>query len=164
MAFLRGLCWFIGAVALLAVAMYATGNYEMADRLMAWFLLVQPYLPISLSFDSFLVTLTVACVLLVVLAVGASAIVMTAALGRMAAARQRELAQSAATKREVSLIIEQHQHQYEQLLAISQTLAKRLDKRVIVQGIIEAASRITSVGQANSVVSCWLLHLESDTI
>ena len=164
MAFLRGLLWFLGAVALLVVAMYMTGNFEMADRLTALFIQFQPYLPISLNSESFLVVLTVFCFLLAVIVMVSCVALSAVTATRLAAAKQRESAQAGATKREITVLGEQHHQQYEQLLTISQTLAKRLDKRVLVQGVIEAASRITSVGQANSAVSCWLLHLESDTI
>ena len=164
MAFLRGLVWFLGAVALLVVAMYMTGNFEMADRFTALFIQLQPYLPVSLNFDSFLVVLTVFCFLLAVIVMVSCLVFAGVTAARLAVIRQRELAQAAATKREVSVLNDQHHQQYEQLLTISQTLTKRLDKRVLVQGVVEAASRITSVGQANSVVSCWLVHLESDTI
>ena len=164
MAFLRGLLWFLGAVALLVVAMYMTGNFEMADRFTALFIQFQPYLPLSLNVDSFLVLLTVFCFLLAVIVMVSCAALSSATAARLAAAGQRELAQASAAKREVGVLVEHPHHQYEQLTTISQTLAKRLDKRVLVQGIIEAASRITSAGQANSAVSCWLVHLESDTI
>ena len=164
MAFLRGLLWFLGAVALLVVAMYMTGNFEMADRLTALFIQFQPYLPISLNIDSFLVLLTIFCFLLAVIVMVSCVALSGITATRLAAAKQRELAQTAAAKREVGVLGDLHHDQYEQLMTISQTLAKRLDKRVLVQGIIEAASRITSAGQANGVVSCWLVHLESDTI
>ncbi len=164
MAFLRGLCWVVGAVALLAVAMYLTGNFEMADRLSAAFIHFLPYLPLNLSSDSFLVVLTVFCFLVSVIVVASCVAFFGVTTVRLTASHQRELSQSVATKREVVALTEQHHAQYEQLLTIGQTLAKRLDKRVLVQGVIEAASRITSTEQANSAVSCWLVHLESDTI
>lgn len=164
MKFLRGLCWVVGVVALLTVAMYLTGNFEMADRLTGLFLAVEPLLPIRLNFDTFLVLLAVACLLLVIFGIVGCAIVVTINTARLTAARQREMAHTTAAKHELDLITEQHRHQYTQLLTIGQTLSKRLDKRVLIQGIIEAASRITSVGQASSVVSCWLVNLERDTI
>lgn len=154
----------MATVALLVAAMYLTGNFEMADRLRSFFLSLEPLLPVTLSFDSFLVTLTVACLLIALLAVTGCIVFFTGGAARLATVIQREQAQSGAAKRELSLAAEQNQHQYEQLLTISQSLTKRLDKRVIVQGIIDAASRIASVGQANSAVSCWVVHLESDTI
>lgn len=164
MAFLRGLLWFLGAVALLVVAMYMTGNFEMANRLYALFIQLLPYLPLSLSSESFLVVLTVFCFLASVITVVSCIAFFGMTTARLTASRQREIAQSVATKREVAALTDQHHQQYEQLLTVGQTLTKRLDKRVLIQGVIEAASRITSAGQANSAVSCWLVHLESDTI
>ncbi len=164
MAFLRGLLWFVGAVVLIAVAMYITGNFEMTDRLWGLFLQVQPFLPVTVNFDSFLLVLTVFLLLVTAVVIVGGFLTVGAMAARLAAARQRELAQATAAKREISLVNEERQDHYAQLHVLGQTLAKRLDKRVLVQAIIEAASRVTSVGQANSVVSCWLLHLESDTI
>lgn len=164
MAFLKGLLWLLFAVALVTVAMYMTGNFEMADRLTGLFLAIQPFLPISLDFDSFLVVLAVLSLIVVGLAVGGCAFLAVAMAGRVTSLKQREMAQASAAKREIRLVLDQHQQQYQQLLTLGQTLTKRLDKRVIVQAIVEAASRATSVNQANSAVSCWLLHIDTDTI
>jgi diguanylate cyclase (GGDEF)-like protein len=164
MGFLKGLLWFVLAVALVTVAMYMTGNFEMADRLTGLFLAIQPFLPITLSFETFLVVLTVLSVLVVALAVGGCAVLAVTMAGRLASLKQREMAQAAAAKREIKLVLDEHQQQYQHLLTLGQTLTKRLDKRVIVQAIVEAASRATSVNQANSAVSVWLLHIDTDTI
>jgi len=160
MSFLRGLLWFLFAIGLIAVAMYITGNYELAQSLQSLFLAQS----ITFDFDKLLVIVTVASLILVALAVSGCTAAILFMAGRLSLTRQRQLGQAVAAKREVGHIGDQHQRQYDQLIALSQGLTKRLDKRVLVQGIVEAASRVTSVPQANSLVSLWLVHLETDTL
>ena len=164
MSFLRGLVWCLGAVAVVAVAMFLTGNFELADRLTGLFLQVQPWLPMTFGVDQFLVLLTVIGLVIVALVVGGCALLLIVMGGRLSVASQRAAGQTNAAKREISHVREQHARQYEQLLSLGQVLAKRLDKRVLAQTIVEGASRVTSVGQASSVVSLWLLNFETDTI
>lgn len=152
------------AVALVTVAMYMTGNFQLADRLTNIFLTIQPWLPLTLDFDQFLVVLTVMSLIVVALVVtGCTALIVLLA-GRLSIARQRELGQAAAAKREIGHVKEERTRQHERLVSLSQLLTKRLDKRVVVQAVVESASRMTSVTQANSVVSFWLLNLETDTM
>ncbi len=163
MRFLRGFLWFVFVIALIAVAMYVTGNYELADRLTSLFLMAQPWLPLTLTFDQFLVVVTVACLFVTFLAIsGCTALILFFGL-RLSIAHQKLQGQAGATKREVTHVTVQYQRQSEQLASLSQALTKQLDKRILVQGIVEAASRITSVSQANSPVSLWLLRFETDT-
>ena len=164
MRFLRGLLWFAFAVTLVAVAIYVTGNSEVADRLTSLFLTIQPWLPLSLNFDQFLVVLTVVSLLLAVLVLSGCTAIVVITGARLTMFRQRYLAEAAAAKQEVLHVKEQHQRQFEHLTTVGQTLAKRLDKRVLVQTIVAAASRATSVGQANTVASLWLLNFETDTL
>ena len=164
MRFLRGLLWCAVAVALIAIAMYVTSNFELADRLTELFLTLQPWLPITFNVDHFLVVLTVLSVLIVVLVISGSAALMVIMAGRLSLARQKEVSHAAASTRAMTHVQEQHQRHYGQLTTLSQTLTKRLDKRVLVQAMVETASQITSAGAANSVVSCWLVNLETDTL
>jgi len=164
MSFLRGLLWFLFFIALLTVAMYATGNFALSDYLAAVFLQFQPYLPLELNFDQFLVVVTVVSLIVVAIVFVGSAGILVFMAARLSVAQQKQLGQSAAAQREISHIKEQHQHHYDDLITLSRALTKRLDKRVLVQAIVEAASRTTSVAQANSVVSLWLLHFETDTL
>ncbi|MBI3997244.1 MAG: GGDEF domain-containing protein [Candidatus Omnitrophica bacterium] len=163
MSFLRGLLWFLLAMLLIVVATYVTGNYEVTDRFTGVFLTVQQWLPVTLNFEQFLVILTVVSLLLVGLFVSGCVAALVFMGGRLSLAHQKVFAQAGASKKEVGHIKEQHQRQYEQLLSFGQTLTKRLDKRMLIQGIVEAASRVVSVSQANAVVSCWLLNFETDT-
>ena len=159
MRFLKGLFWLLVAVALVTVAVYLTGSYELSDRMTALFLAVQPWLPLTLTFEQFLVVLAVTSVLLVLLIVGG----YTIAVMWFSIRHQRRLAEVVAARRETDRIKEQHHRQYEQLLSLGHALSKQLDRRVLIQNIIEAASRMSSVAQANSVVSLWMLHFETDT-
>lgn len=160
MAFLKGLFWVLLAVAVVAVAVYLTGQFALSDRLTNFYLLIQPWLPLTVAFDQFLVVLTIASLLLVfVILVGCAWLVV-----RLSFSRQRQVTAAQAARRETERVQDHHRRQYENLLTIAQTLSKQLDKRVIVQGIIEAASRTTSVPQANTIVALWLLHFETDTI
>jgi diguanylate cyclase (GGDEF)-like protein len=160
MRFLKGLFWVLLAVAIVAVAVYLTGQFVLSDRLTNLYLLVQAWLPLTLDFSQFLVVLTVASVLVVFLILlGCAGLVLALSISR-----QKQINTVLAARRETDRVKERHRRQYDHLLSISQALAKQLDKRVLVQGIIEAASRMTSVPQANTVVSLWLLHFETDTI
>ena len=164
MNFLKGLLWFLFAIAVIAVAMYVTGNYELADRLTGFFLIVQPFLPLTLNFDQFLVVVTVASLLVSALAISGSAGLVVFLASRLSVAQQKQIGQAAAARRELDHVTTQHQRQYEQLRLLSQTLTKRLDKRMLVQAIVEAASHLASVSKANGVVSLWLLRFETDTL
>ena len=164
MRFLKGLLWVLFAIAIIAVAMYVTGNFDLAERLASLFLAIQPLFPISFNFDQFLVFATVTGLLVSVVVVSGSAALIAFFGARLSVAHQKQAGQAAAARREIEHVTSQHQRQYEQLLTLEQTLTKRLDKRVLVQGIVEAASRITSVSQANSLVSLWLLRFETDTL
>ncbi|MDP3704174.1 MAG: GGDEF domain-containing protein [Candidatus Omnitrophota bacterium] len=164
MSFLKGLLWFLFFVVLLAVSMYMTGNFALSDYLTQMFLEFQPYLPMELNFDQFLVVVTVMSLIVVVIIVSGCAGLLVYMGARLSVAQQKQGGQAAAAKREISHIQEQHARQYDQLILLGQTLTKRLDKRVLVQGIVESASRNTSVGQASSVVSLWLLNFGTDTM
>ena len=164
MSFLKGLLWFLFFVVLLAVSMYMTGNFAISDYLTQMFLQWQPYLPVEFNFDQFLVVVTVMSLIIVVIIVSGCAGILGYMGARLSVAQQKQAGQAAAAKREISHIQEQHQRQYDQLILLGQTLTKRLDKRMLVQGIVEAASRNTSVAQASSVVSLWLLNFGTDTM
>ena len=164
MSFLRGLLWFLFFIVLLAVAMYATGNFAISDYLTEFFLRFQPYLPLELNFDQFLVVVTVVSLIIVAIILAGSTGILVFMAARLSVAQQKQVGQSAAVQREISHIKEQHQHHYGDLITLSRTLTKRLDKRVLVQAIVEAASRSASVTQANSAVSLWLLQFETDTL
>ena len=100
---LTGLFWLLAAVILLAVAIYLSGTYGLTDRLPALFFLAQPWLPLTWTFEQFLVVLTVASLLVAVLAVAGGA-----AVGSWRAVRhQRKLGAAAAERRETERLQEQ---------------------------------------------------------
>ena len=165
MSFLRGLLWFLFAIALIAVSIHLTGNYEVAERFMGLFLAVQPWLPLTLDFDQFLVVLTVVNLLVVALVISGCAALLVLLGVRLSVARQRQAAHAAAGKKELEHLVEQRQKQYQQLLGLGQSFVntEQLDKRKLLQMIVEAASRMTSSAKADSYVSCWLLDVPTDT-
>ena len=160
MSFLKGLFWMLLAVAVVAVAVYLTGQFALSDRLTNFYLLIQPWLPLTVAFDQFLVALAVASLLLVfAVLIGCGRLVATLSISR-----QRQATAASAARQETERVQEHHRRQFEQLQTVSQALSSHLDKRLLVQGIIEAASRMTSVPQANAIAALWLLHFETDTV
>ena len=164
MPFLRKVLWVvvIGAV-VGSMALVLTGNTNLTDRLNDLFWAIQVELPFAFSFEHFLVALTAVSVLFAVLIIVGCAALLTVASGRRALASQQTVGQLAAAKREIDHVKEQYHRQYDQLVSLGKTLSNRLDKRVLIQGLLEAASRVTSSTIANSVASLWLLHPETDT-
>jgi len=159
MPLLKRVLWLLAAVVLVAVAIYLSGISGLTDRLAALFFLTQPWLPLAWTFEQFLIVLTVASLLVTVLtAAGAAAVGSWWSMKH-----QRKLGAVAGARQEADRVREQHLQQYDQLGSLGQALSEQLDKRALVQNIIEAASRLTSVAQASSVVSLWLLHFETDT-
>ena len=160
MGFLKGLLWLLGLIAVLAVAVYLTGTANLSDRFTTLFLNLQSRLPITLNFDQFLLVLTIASLLLV----GLISLVCAGILFWFSLRHRRKLNEVVASQRHTDQVLEEHRGQYEQLVTLGRTLSKQLDKRMLVQHIVESASRMTSVPQANSIVSLWRLHFETDTI
>ena len=164
MSLLRVLLWFVLIVGLIAAAMFMTGNFELADRLTGLFVSIQPLLPWDFNFESFLLAVTAISVVVAVLIFFGTMAVIGFIAGRLSIAHQRLLGQAAAAKREIEHVQTQHLQQYDRLISLGQMLAKRLDKRVLSQAIVQAASGIASSPQANSPASLWLLHFETDTM
>jgi hypothetical protein len=77
--------------------------------------------------------------------------------------QERKLAAAVLARRETDRIRDQYKRQYDQLHALGQALSKQLDRQSLLQTMIEAASRMSSVGQANSLASLWMLDFEKDT-
>ena len=158
--FLFGLFVIAGVV---AAAMRLSGNYEIIDRLTQLFWITRRWLPVTFSFEQFLIIFCLASVLLLVVIVTGWVITLIFMGSRRAVATHTQSSQLAAAKAEIGHVKEQFQRQYEQLLLLGQTLTRRLDQRVLVQALLEAASRLTSSPSANSVASCWLFRSETDT-
>ncbi len=164
MSFLRGLLWCLFFIALLAIGMYVTGNFAVSDYLTSFFLSLQPYLPLQLNFDQFLVVVTVVSLIVVAIVVSGCAGLIIYLGGRLSVAQQKQFGQAAASRRELGHVKEQQERQHQQLISLGQMLTKKLDKRILVQTLVEAASSITSVPQANSITSLWQWHFETDTL
>ena len=160
MRFLWVLFGVLAVAALLAVAAALTGEFAFSDRLTALFFQVQPWLPVTLEFEFFLAVLVVASLLLAALSLAGSAAVVSRLLLR----QQRKGGEVATARQQAERVQEQHLQQYDQLGSLGQILSGQLDKRALVQRIVEAASRLTSRAQSSSLASLWLLHFETDTL
>ncbi|MBI3321392.1 MAG: GGDEF domain-containing protein [Candidatus Omnitrophica bacterium] len=157
---LRRVVWLLLAIAVVIGVVYVAGNDELIDRLSGVLLTIQLGVPLSFDFERFLVILTALSLLAVLLVIlGAIAVTL-----RLSLFYRRKLNLTAAAQRETSYLREQQQREFQQLRLIEQALTKRLDRRVLIQTIIEAASRVTSVPQTNSLVSCWMLNFETETL
>ena len=118
----------------------------------------------TLDVEQFLVGLTVLSLFITVLVVAGCATLL-AVVGTRGSTVQRNAAdQAAASKREIDYVKEEAQRQLEQLVSLGQTLTKQLEKQALVQTLVEAAGRVTSVAQANSIVSFWQLRFETGTL
>ncbi|MCI0440102.1 MAG: hypothetical protein L0177_13375, partial [Chloroflexi bacterium] len=160
MRVLKSLAWVAFALAVTAAAIHLSARYELFDRFTTLFLSLQAWLPLTFHLDQFLVVLVVISALLACLTI----LGCMATITGVVFLRDRRVVKAVATRSEFNRVKEHHQRCYEQLLAISEGFAKQLDKRMLVQRIMETASQMTSVSQANSVVSLWQLQFETDTI
>ena len=132
MSILKGFLWFLFAVGLIAAAMFLSGNFALADRLMGLFLNLQPYMPLRIDFDLFQLIVTVTSLLISALAVGGSMVLIGVLSSRLAVLGHREKSLSMASKQEIAHVKEQQQREYRLLAGLGRTITKRLDKRVLV--------------------------------
>ncbi|MBI4597790.1 MAG: GGDEF domain-containing protein [Candidatus Omnitrophica bacterium] len=163
MTFLRRALLLLFVLSVVVAAFIVIGNAELLDRLKDYLWTIHLSLPLTVGFDAFLVVLTVSSIFVCFLLLSLCVTLVVAVAARLALRKQHELLQVASTKRDADRLKEEHHRHYEQLALMEQTLAQRLDKRVLVQTIVETASRVTSSVQANSVASLWLLHYETET-
>ena len=164
MRLLRKLLWVVLLMALVGVAAVLTSSYDVRDRLITVFIALRAtFLPIY-HFEQFLVVVTISSLLLAVVGIGLCVLIAAKTAAVNEVTRQREITRVAAAQQELQTVKEHALHSYQELLLVARALTKRFDKRVLIQTIIESASRLTSVAQANGVVSCWLLNVETNTI
>jgi len=166
MSIYRFLFFLIGSILAFAVAYLLTGNpdFMISDRLAGFYVEAQTVLPISLRYDEFLLLLTIAAILVTILVLAAAALSSGWVALRMAAVRHTSWQQSRTEKHSSEAIRAQITQGYHQFLEISEQLNKKLDKHALVQTLVRCASKTTSAAHANSAVSLWLLHIETDTI
>jgi len=160
---LRRLFWIVVALVAVAAAVYLTGNLELLDRLTELFWSLQLSFPANFNAEQFLIILAMVSMLAVLLVVSGAVALVGFMASRVAVSGQRGTSEIVAAKQEVHHVQQQYAHQYEDLVSLAQALTKRLDKRVLIQAMLEAASRITSNVHTNSLASLWLLNLETDT-
>ena len=159
----KWLAWGLGIAAALFLLFHMTKSDELAERLSGLYLALPSGLP-GVDFERFLIALTALLALLAALAMAAAAALWSLLKARLAVIRQQGQGQAVAVQREIGHIKDQHRTQYDHLAALGATLTKRLDKRVLVHAMLEAASRLTSMPQGNTIVSFWGWHFETDTL
>ncbi len=157
---LRKLLVAVLLAALVAGAIAVTNAFQLTDRFRDLFFSLQDWLPATLNLEQLLAVAVAACLLFALLTVLACA----GLLARLSIGHQKHLARVLAAGREASFLRDEQQRQHQQLVTLGRQLAEQLDKRIIVQRIVEAASRMTSIRQANSIAACWLLHFETDSL
>lgn len=157
-------------VAVVAVAVIMTGQYALADRFMAAFLNLQARLPFNVGLEQVLVMVTSVSVLVMALVITGCGVLLARMKARVVTAGTQKSEETVGAEQELARakealqgIEEQHRGELRQLLHLNAMFTERLDKRVLVQSIVEAASRATSTAQADSAVSLWLLNFGSDT-
>ncbi len=138
------------------------GSYQVRERLLDTFLAYNAQLPGWMSFEQFLVAVIVAC-LLVVIGLLAIGLVGFVALRRaVSVARHHQAAQETALHHALDRLKAQVQQEYERLITLSTTLTQRLDKRAILQNVLQAATQMTSLPHADSAVGMWVLDFDTD--
>ena len=164
MGLFRALLWGVVLAAILTVAVLIANHFQVADRLLAFFLTLHPNLPSWASFEQFLAAVVVGCVLvmlLVLIAMFASVAVMRQQMHRV---RSERAAQEVAVQRALDRLKAQVRQEYDRLIGLSATLTQRLDKRALLQNILQAASQITNLPQADSAVGIWVLDFTTDRL
>ena len=159
MRFLWKLFWIILALASIAGSMYLTGNFELVERLTGIYLEAQTWVPATFGFEHFLVATAVAGAL----AAALMFLVSVVLVGRIGVSRFLRVRQAATVREQIDRVRQTFDKQYEQVLSLGQALTEQLDRRVMIQTIVQSASRMSSVPEANGSVSLWLLHFETDT-
>ncbi len=152
----------VGVAALAVLVLWLAPTQELTDHLIGLFLTLPAWWPASLTFERFLIILVCVSVVLALIALGVAAAVGTSVKTKTTVRSRQNHEQQAVSQRELGLLKDQHQRQYEQLQRLGQALAERLSRRLIIQAMMEAASRVTSTPQANSLVSLWVWNYEKE--
>ncbi len=146
----------------LGVVVWLTQHYQIADRLLASFVALGSSLPLWMTLEQFLAMVIVACVALLVVILMGAAGVLVAMQRKVNQAQHHQAAHELAVQRGVERLKHQVQEEYQRLIGLSTTLTQRLDKRALLQNILQAASQITSLPHTDSVVGLWILDFETD--
>ena len=151
------------------VTVILTGHHALVDWLTTFFLNLLTRLPIRLSIEQFLIVAASVSVVGMAIVIAVCGILL-AAMGTRVSMRRPEKPKAPADnaelnrlKEELAQVDERHQGEFHQLLQLESILTERLDRRFLIQSIIEAARRVTSTRQADSAVSLWLLNFGNDT-
>ncbi len=159
---MRTLIRFLLLVALLATAWWIVRTYQVQNNFLQVFLSYNYRLPSWMSFEQFLVALILAAAMVIAMLFGVSALGYLLMQRRVQQAQHRQAAQEVALQRALDRLREQVQQEYERLIGLSTTLTQRLDKRAILQNVLQAASQMTSLPHADSAVGLWVLDFDTE--
>lgn len=159
---MRTLLRFLLLVALLVAAWWVARTYQMQDDFLQFYLSYHYRLPSWISFEQFLIALILLAGVLLAAVVGVSVLGYLFMQRRVQQAQRRQAAQEAALQRALDRLREQVQQEYERLIGLSTTLTQRLDKRAILQNVLQAASQMTSLPHADSAVGLWVLDFDTE--
>jgi diguanylate cyclase (GGDEF)-like protein len=146
----------------IGAAVMLTTRYDVRNRLLDIFLTLDPNLFAQISFERFLVIVTVVCVLVIGLVVVGSFFALTWMQGLVQQARAKEAAQSTAVAHAIDHLKAQVEQQYDRLMHLSSSLTQRLDKRALLQNIVHATAEITSLPHEDSIVGLWTMRFETE--
>ena len=158
----RILFWGVVMAAVFGLASVLAVRLEALQEFLSLFLAMNPILPTWLSFDQFLVIVSLAAVLVAVLAVAASVGWWLWMRSGLTLAQYRETAQARASHRAMDQLRAGAQQEYDRLIRLGETLTQRLEKRALLQHLVQAAGQITSLPHADSAVALWAMDLETD--
>ncbi|MBI2885461.1 MAG: GGDEF domain-containing protein, partial [Candidatus Omnitrophica bacterium] len=158
----RILFWGIMLAVVFGAASFLAVRFQALQEFLTLFLAMNPVLPTWLSFEQFLVVVSLAGVLIAVVAVAVSAGGWLWMRSGLTLAQYRESAQARAIHKAMEHLRSGVQQEYDKLIRLGETLTQRLEKRALLQHLVQAASQITSLPNADSAVALWAMDLETD--
>lgn len=161
----RTLVGIAAAVGLLAIGVAAarvTAGSDLAERMLTTFLSLSDRLPTQVSFEQFLIAGLLACVFVTALVIAGAVILALVTRTAVAAARHKQATQERAMQRATDRLKAEVYEEYQRLIKLSGTLTQRLDKRQLIQNLLQAAMQFTSLPHTDSAVALWALDFETD--
>ncbi len=142
-------------VGALTAALMTNDSYGLGDVLMGVLVNFQTRLPATITLEQLLIAVATASLIILTVVLGAAGLLLSVARTRYTAARLR-------VQGETERLEAQQRVQLEQLMRLGVLFSERLEKRFLMQSVVEAASRLTSVAQVDSAVSLWRLNFAND--
>ncbi|MBI3324612.1 MAG: sensor domain-containing diguanylate cyclase [Candidatus Omnitrophica bacterium] len=162
MAWIRILVWSLFIVILFGIASIVVPRIHFTDQLLTVFLQSMSWLPPRMSFEAFLVTGLLTCLLIAALMVAVTVTHWLGIHGAWLLVKSKQHAREAEAHHRAQQLQDQAKQEYQFLTALSVDLTQRLEKRTILQNILVAASRITTLARCESAVAVWRLDFETE--